>query len=101
MGQTLYALLAGVSSYLPPVSKLPGAKNDLLKIQEYLQGEKKDFQDVKIKTLLDKEAVKSNIVKEFREHLGQAKKRRRRLLFLLRPRHAGSRRPGYLDLRTG
>ncbi len=74
MGQTLYALLAGVSNYLPPVSKLPGAANDLRKIQEYLQGEKKDFQDVKIKTLVDKEAVKSNIVKEFREHLGQAKK---------------------------
>ncbi|MBK6902724.1 MAG: caspase family protein [Saprospirales bacterium] len=74
MKPTLYALLAGVSNYLPPVAKLPGCANDLQRMKEYLEGEKADFQEVKTVTLLDKDATKGNIVKAFQEHLGQAKK---------------------------
>lgn len=74
MKPNLYALLAGVSNYQRPVSKLPGAANDLHKMKAYLEAEKKDFQAVHIKTLLDKESTKMNIVQAFREHLGQAKK---------------------------
>lgn len=73
MKPNLYALLAGVSNYQRPVAKLPGCANDIQRMQEYLESEKGDFQSVQIKTLLDKQACKDDIVKAFREHLGQAK----------------------------
>lgn len=73
MKPNLYALLVGVSNYQRPVSKLPGAANDLQQMKVYLEGEKKDFQSVQIRSLLDKESTKNNIVKAFQEHLGQAK----------------------------
>ncbi|MBK7410339.1 MAG: caspase family protein [Saprospirales bacterium] len=73
MKPNLYALLVGVSNYQRPVAKLPGCANDLKRMQEYLETEKTDFQGVHIRTLLDKESTKDNIVKGFQEHLGQAR----------------------------
>jgi hypothetical protein len=73
MKPNLYALLVGVSNYQRPVAKLPGCANDLKRMQEYIEGEKKDFQSVQIRALLDKESTRNNIIQAFREHLGQAK----------------------------
>jgi len=74
MKPNLYALLVAVSNYQPPVTKLPGCANDLKKMKEYVEGEKADFKEVNIKTLLDKESTKDNVVKEFLSHLGKARK---------------------------
>ena len=73
MKPNLYALLVGVSNYQRPVAKLPGCANDLMRMEEYLKNETDDFQ-VHIRTMLDQESTKNNIVKGFREHLGKAKK---------------------------
>ncbi|MCB9282825.1 MAG: caspase family protein [Lewinellaceae bacterium] len=73
MKPNLYALLVGVSNYQSPVAKLPGCANDLKRMEEYLKNETADFQ-VHIHTMLDQQSTRNEIVKAFREHLGQAKK---------------------------
>lgn len=66
----IYALLAGIDAYPPPVPKLNGCLKDVAKILEYLQslGETEVLPVV----LLNEQATKQNITKAFFEHLGCA-----------------------------
>jgi len=71
MPKTIYALLVGINDYQKPVPKLGGCRGDVASVETYL----KSLPDttLHLKTLLDKEAIKSNIIAGFREHLAKAK----------------------------
>ena len=74
---TIYALLVGIDDYLPPVPKLRGCANDIRQMQEYLTArvdpDGRSLAEVlKVKTLIDREATPSAVIRVFREHLGQA-----------------------------
>jgi hypothetical protein len=71
----LYALLVGIGNYQSPAPKLPGVDRDLKAMEEFLREEYNqtvEFGKASIRTLLDKEATKANIVQAFKDHLGQA-----------------------------
>lgn len=69
MPKQLYALLIGIDEY-PHASHLNGCVNDAKNMENYLES-REDFQ-ANIVSLKNAEATKENIVKTFREHLGQA-----------------------------
>lgn len=65
----LYALLVGVDKY-KSIRGLAGCVNDVIAMREYLESAaKQDDLKADIKFLLDEDAVKDNIVKNFTEHL--------------------------------
>ncbi|CAN5332589.1 hypothetical protein BH23BAC1_BH23BAC1_17890 [soil metagenome] len=67
----LYALLVAINAYNSPVPPLKGCVNDLEKIAVYLQKEI-DYFEVEVIKLIDKEATKDAVARQFREHLGRA-----------------------------
>lgn len=73
----IHALLVGIDEYLPPVPKLRGCANDIMEMQEYLDarvdsGGRSLTEVLKVKTLIDREATRSAVIRAFSEHLGQA-----------------------------
>lgn len=68
-----YALLVGINSYKSPrIQNLQGCINDVYAVKSFLT---KVFHDeIAIKTLINEQAGRINIIKEFRNHLGKAKK---------------------------
>jgi Caspase domain len=66
----LYALLIGINQY-QNIRNLNACKNDVNKVQDYLI--KKHGNNADIKTLIDSEATRNEIVNAFRAHLSQAK----------------------------
>lgn len=73
MGRSLYALLVGINDYAPEVGRLTGCVNDVDHFQDYLN---QNFPktELRIEVLKDSDATRDNIIKQFREHLGKAKK---------------------------
>ncbi|GAB1541026.1 hypothetical protein NUACC21_36950 [Scytonema sp. NUACC21] len=70
---SIYALLVGIDEYINPVPPLNGCVNDILAIQEYLQGRvAKDGYLLHIRTLLNQDATRQAVIDGFRQHLCQA-----------------------------
>jgi hypothetical protein len=71
--RNLYALLVGINDYPIDAHRLFGCHNDVQAAKEFLENRtnRSDF-NLNVKTLLSKEATRSNIAKGFEEHLGQA-----------------------------
>ncbi|MCB9275692.1 MAG: caspase family protein [Lewinellaceae bacterium] len=67
----LYALLAGIGQYRPPVPPLAGCTDDVGQIAAYLQESTSDFQ-LSLQLLKDEAATKAGIVQGFQSFLGQA-----------------------------
>lgn len=67
----LYALLVGINNYQTGITRLHGCRNDVHKFSSYLESQTDCFEVVDNHSLLDQEATKSNIIKQFRAHLGQ------------------------------
>lgn len=73
MTRNIYALLVGIDEYINPVSSLNGCVNDILAIQEYLQGRvTTDGYQLHIRTLLNQDATRQAVINGFRQHLRQA-----------------------------
>ncbi len=73
MTNNIYALLVGIDEYPSPVPCLNGCVNDILEIQDYLQGRvAADGDKLHIRTLLNQDATRQAIIDGFREHLCQA-----------------------------
>ncbi|RQO66463.1 hypothetical protein DBR43_30105 [Pedobacter sp. KBW06] len=75
----LYALIVGICDYAEDIlltenhvrfPKLSGCVNDALNIRSYLEG--LQGVDPEIVLLKDSEATRSNIIQQFKDHLGQA-----------------------------
>jgi pimeloyl-ACP methyl ester carboxylesterase len=71
MAQTLYALLVGINDYPPEVGKLAGCLNDVDHFRAYLT-DTFDKANLAIEVLKDADATRSNIIQQFRTHLGRA-----------------------------
>ncbi|NES05216.1 MAG: caspase [Okeania sp. SIO2F4] len=69
--KTIYALLVGIDEYTYPVSPLKGCVNDITAVKEYLEGSI-PAENLHIRTLLNQEATRENVINGFREHLCQA-----------------------------
>jgi hypothetical protein len=65
----LFALLVGINNY-PSLKHLNEAENDIKKVASFLRARVSNAQ---IKTLISREATKSNVVQAFQSHIGQAK----------------------------
>jgi len=93
----VYALLVGIQDYPAPVTPLKGPREDAARIAQSLSN---CFapQHLKIKTLLDEEATKENIIRNFRTHLGQAEEEDVALFFFA---GHGSRNTSAPELVTG
>lgn len=73
MNRNLYALLVGIDEYLPPVTPLQGCVNDIQAIQDFLQERvATDGYQLRVRTLLNREATRQAIIDGFRKHLCQA-----------------------------
>ncbi|KYC43826.1 caspase [Scytonema hofmannii PCC 7110] len=73
MTRSIYALLVGIDEYIEPVPPLNGCVNDILAIQEYLQGRvTTDGYQLHIRTLLNQDATRQAVIDGFRQHLCQA-----------------------------
>ncbi|MBW4591663.1 MAG: caspase family protein [Brasilonema angustatum HA4187-MV1] len=73
MTRNIYALLVGIDEYLSPVSALQGCVNDIMAVQEYLQGRvATDGHQLHLRTLLNQNATRQAIIDGFRQHLCQA-----------------------------
>ncbi|EGJ29601.1 MULTISPECIES: caspase family protein [Moorena] len=73
MTYNIYALLVAIDEYPSPVPSLNGCVNDILGIQEYLQGRVAvDGDKLHIRTLLNRDATRQAVVDGFRQHLCQA-----------------------------
>ncbi len=72
MSKRVYALLVGINDYTPEVGKLAGCLNDVDHFHDYLTGSF-DKSDLAIEVLKDADATRSNIINQFRNHLGKAK----------------------------
>lgn len=71
--RNIYALMVGINDYPIDAHRLFGCHNDVQAAKEFLENRtnRSDF-NLNLKTLLSKEATRSNIAKGFEEHLGQA-----------------------------
>nr|WP_293103258.1 caspase family protein [Moorena sp. SIO3I6] len=66
-------MLVAIDEYPSPVPSLNGCVNDILEIQEYLQGRvAADGDKLHIRTLLNQDATRQAVIDGFREHLCQA-----------------------------
>ncbi|QDL11787.1 caspase family protein [Brasilonema octagenarum UFV-E1] len=73
MTRNIYALLVGIDEYVSPVSPLQGCVNDIMAVQEYLQGRvATDGHQLHLRTLLNQNATRQAIIDGFRQHLCQA-----------------------------
>ena len=76
--KTIYALLVGIDDYPRPVRKLRGCVNDIKETEAYLKarvepGEGRTLDEaLKVRALANGEATRDEVIKAFREHLGQA-----------------------------
>jgi lysophospholipase L1-like esterase len=68
----LFALLAAIDTYAPPVRPLKGCVNDIKNFENYLKTTQSGDFDLQIKTLLNGDCTKANLVGLIRSHLGQA-----------------------------
>jgi hypothetical protein len=69
----LHALLVGIDDYPIEAHRLFGCHNDVQAAKEFLENRTNRNQyELKLKTLLSREATRTNIVRAFEEHLGQA-----------------------------
>ncbi len=71
--RNIYALLVGINDYPIEAHRLFGCHNDVQAAREFLENRtnRSNF-NLNVKTLLSKEATRSNIAKQFEEHLGKA-----------------------------
>ena len=73
MTYNIYGLLVGIDEYPSPVPCLNGCVNDILEIQDYLQGRvATDGYQLHIRKLLNQDATRQAVIDGFREHLSQA-----------------------------
>ena len=71
MAQNIYALLVGINNYPSHIPSLAGCVNDVANVKHYLRD---TFGDgANIVELLNSDANRENVIREFRNHLGQAK----------------------------
>jgi Caspase domain len=68
---TVYALLVGIDAYQPPINALDGCRNDVANLETFLRARVVD-RPLDLKTLLDDEATRLDVIEAFRSHLGQA-----------------------------
>ena len=71
MKRKLYALLAGINKYTKRVRPLKGCIDDVQDVKEFLETHFSDF-ELHIEALIDSQASRGNIIRGFRNHLGQA-----------------------------
>ncbi len=71
MPKDIYALLVGINDYSPDVGRLTGCLNDVDHFQDYLKS-RFDGSQLHIVSLKDADATRSNIIDQFRSHLGRA-----------------------------
>jgi hypothetical protein len=72
MNRNIYALLVGIDEYVN-VSPLQGCINDITAIKEYLEGRvNTDEYQLRLRTLLNKDATRQAVIDGFRQHLCQA-----------------------------
>lgn len=73
MSSNIYALLVGIDNYPSSVSSLKGCVNDVIAVEEYLQGRvnSEGFQ-LHLRTLKNQEATRQAIIDSFQQHLCQA-----------------------------
>ncbi len=69
--KTIYALLVGIDEYTSSVNPLEGCVNDITAVKEYLE-DSIQAENLHIRTLLNQEATRENVINGFREHLCQA-----------------------------
>ena len=67
----VYALLVGIDAYQPPVPVLHGSVNDIA-LAERLLRDRIAPGDLDLRTLIDEEATRAEIIRSFRVHLGRA-----------------------------
>ncbi|ARV60554.1 caspase [Nostocales cyanobacterium HT-58-2] len=73
MTGNIYALLVGIDEYVSPVPPLQGCVNDIMAVQEYLQGRvATDGYQLHLRTLLNQNATRQAIINGFQQHLCQA-----------------------------
>ena len=72
MPSQLYALLVGINDYPPEVGKLAGCLNDVDHLHSYLTGSF-DKANLAVEVLKDSDATRTNVIKQFRSHLGKAR----------------------------
>ncbi len=73
MPRTVYALLAGIDAYKPPVSPLKGCVADIRAIEALLRGALAGSdRRLEALVLLDEQATRASIIQGFVEHLAQA-----------------------------
>lgn len=71
--RNIYALLVGINDYPIEAHRLFGCHNDVQAAKEFLENRtNRSHFNLNVKTLLSKEATRSNIAKGFEEHLGKA-----------------------------
>ncbi len=69
--QNIFALLVGIDDYPIGVPKLKGCRLDVDRMENYLATQ---FENPHIRTLVNREAKRQNLIDGFREHLAQAEK---------------------------
>jgi len=72
MADRVYALLVGIDQYPPEVGALNGCVNDVQALADWLRGSG-DPRPLALAQLVNAEATRDNLVRQFREHLGQAR----------------------------
>ncbi|MEM6764179.1 MAG: caspase family protein [Bacteroidota bacterium] len=69
----LFALFVGIDNYPPSVPSLAGCVNDMMAVKEFIERRTlSDGFELHSKTLVNHEATRINIVREFEEHLAKA-----------------------------
>lgn len=71
MTKHVYALLIGINDYSPSVGRLTGCLNDVDHLHGYLK-ENIDTSRLHIEVLKNSDATRTNIIQQFRSHLGKA-----------------------------
>jgi Caspase domain len=72
MAERLFALLVGINQYPSDVGPLYGCVNDIDQLNQYLRSSG-DASALAVEMLKDGEATRANLVRLFRQHLGQAR----------------------------
>lgn len=72
MPERLYALLVGINQYPSDVGRLYGCVNDVEQVHDQLRSSS-DPRTLAVETLRDAQATRADVVRAFRQHLGQAR----------------------------
>lgn len=70
----LFALMVGINEYAGPVNALSGSVDDAERFRHYVEETYRHSMKLCIETLKNSDASRENIIRGFREHLGQASK---------------------------